>query len=143
MQASALFRTMLLASGVVAALGSGIHTAKADYIQTNLVSDIPGLARITEPLLVNPWGISRSPTGSPFWTSNQGTSTSTLFAVTGSTNVTKVNINPPNGFVAIPTTPAGPQGPTGQVNNTNTASFQLTPGVSSTSSRFIFANLNG
>ena len=143
MQASALFRTMFLASGVVAALGSGIHTAKADYIQTNLVSDIPGLARITDPLLVNPWGISRSPTGSPFWTSNQGTNTTTLFAVTGGTNVTKVNINPPNGFVAIPTTPAGPQGPTGQVNNTNTASFQLTPGVSSTSSRFIFANLNG
>ena len=143
MQASALFRTMLLASGVVAALGSGIHTAKADYIQTNLVSDIPGLARITEPLLVNPWGISRSPTGSPFWTSNQGTSTSTLFAVTGSTNVSKVNINPPDGFVAIPKTTTLAQGPTGQVNNTNTASFQLTPGVSSTSSRFIFANLNG
>ena len=38
---------------------------------------------------------------------------------------------------------AGPQGPTGQVNNTNTASFQLTPGTASTSSRFIFANLNG
>ena len=54
MQASALFRTMLLASGVAAALGSGIHTAKADYIQTNLVSNIPGLARITDPLLVNP-----------------------------------------------------------------------------------------
>ena len=144
MQASALFRTMLLASGVVAALGSGIHTAKADYIQTNLVSDIPGLARITDPLLVNPWGISRSPTGSPFWTSNQGTNTSTLFAVTGSTNVSKVNINPPDGFVAIPKHGgSAAQGPTGQVNNTNTASFQLTPGTPSTSSRFIFANLNG
>ena len=143
MQASALFRTMLLASGVVAALGSGIHTAKADYIQTNLVSNIPGLARITEPLLVNPWGISRSPTGSPFWTSNQGTSTGTLFAVTGSTNVSKVNINPPNGFVAIPKTASGAQGPTGQVNNTNTDSFRSTPGDKSTSSRFIFANLNG
>jgi len=48
-----------------------------------------------------------------------------------------------NGFVGIPTTAAGPQGPTGQVNNTNTASFQLTPGVTSTSARFLFANLNG
>src|SRR3954454_14878723 len=141
MQASALFRTMLLASGVVAALGSGIQPAEAAYIQTNLVSDIPGLATITEPLLVNPWGISRNPTGSPFWTSNQGTNTSTLFAVTGGTNISKVNINPPAGFVAIPTTPAGPQGPTGQVNNTNTASFQLTPGTPLSSSRFIFANL--
>src|SRR6476646_201990 len=102
MQASAMFRPMLLASGVVAALGSGIHTAKADYIQTNLVSDIPGLARITDSLLMNPWGISRSPT-SPFWTSNQHTNTATLFAVTGGTNVSKVQVAP-NGFVAIPTT---------------------------------------
>src|SRR5689334_10375507 len=107
MQASALFRTIFLASGVVAALGSGIHTAKADYIQTNLVSDIPGLARITDSLLMNPWGISRSPTGSPFWTSNQGTNTATLFGVTGGTNVSKVQVAP-NGFVGIPTTPAIP-----------------------------------
>ncbi len=38
---------------------------------------------------------------------------------------------------------AGPQGPTGQVANTNTASFQLTPGNTTTSSHFIFADLNG
>jgi len=121
--------------------------ASAGYIQTNLVSNVPGLATITDPSLVNPWGISRSPT-SPFWTSNQGTNSATLYAVTGSTTVTKVLVNP-NGIVMIPTTPTGPpgpivpQGPTGQVNNTNTASFQLTPGDAATSSRFIFANLNG
>jgi len=113
------------------------------YVQTNLVSDIAGLATLTDPSLINPWGISRSPT-SPFWVSNQGTSTSTLYAVTGGTNVVKVNVNPPpDAFVGIPKTTAGPQGPTGQVNNTNTDSFQLTPGTPTTSSRFIFANLNG
>src|SRR5262249_47240700 len=32
--------------------------ALAGYLQTNLVSDIPGLATITDPLLVNPWGMS-------------------------------------------------------------------------------------
>src|SRR5262249_49798314 len=58
--------------------------ALAGYLQTTLVSDIPGLATITDPLLVNPWGMSRSPT-SPFWTSNQGTNSATLYAVTGST----------------------------------------------------------
>jgi uncharacterized protein (TIGR03118 family) len=120
-----------------------VNAAHADpLIQTNLVSDISGLATITDPLLVNPWGLSHSST-SPFWTSNQGTNTATLFGVTGSTNVTKVNINPPSGFVAIPPGGTGAVGPTGQVNNTNTASFQLTPGDPSTSSRFIFANLNG
>ena len=108
--------------------------ALAGYLQTNLVSDIPGLAIITDPLLVNPWGMSRSPT-SPFWTSNQGTNSATLYAVTGTTTVTQVLAVNAQGFVGIPTTGAGPQGPTGQVNNTNTDSFQLTPGTSSTSAR--------
>jgi len=80
---------------------------------------------------------------SPFWTSNQGTNTSTLYAVTGSTTVTQVTGVNPQGFVGIPTMGGGPQGPTGQVNNSNTASFQLTPGDPTTSARFIFANLNG
>src|SRR6516162_8855020 len=110
------------------------QTKGADLTQTNLVSDIPGLAKITDPQLVNPWGVSHSPT-SPFWISNQGKNTTTLYNVTDETTVAKVNINPPTGFVAIPTTASGPQGPTGQVNNTNTSSFK--------SARFIFANLNG
>lgn len=113
------------------------------YEQTNLVSNIPGLAAITDPMLVNPWGISRGP-ATPFWVSNQETNSSTLYRVTGSagTDVSRVAI-PPNGFVAIPTTGGGPQGPTGQVFNSNTASFQLTPGDPTTASRFIFADLNG
>jgi hypothetical protein len=28
------------------------------FIQTNLVSDIPGLAAVTDANLVNPWGVS-------------------------------------------------------------------------------------
>ena len=114
----------------------------AQYAQKNLVSSVPGLATITDPRLVNPWGISRSAT-SPFWASDQGTNSSTLYAITGSTNVSQVLTINANGFVGIPTTAAGPQGPTGQVNNPNTASFQLTPGNASTSARFLFANLNG
>ena len=31
------------------------------YHQTNLVSDIPGLAAFTDPYLKNPWGLSRGP----------------------------------------------------------------------------------
>jgi uncharacterized protein (TIGR03118 family) len=132
-------KTLALSAIVVAA---GAASAQpAPYVQTNLVSNIPGLATITDPLLVNPWGISRSAT-SPFWVSNQGTNTSTLYSVMGSTAVTRVNIAP-NGFVAIPTTAGGPQGPTGQVSNANTASFQLTPGDPATASRFLFADLNG
>jgi uncharacterized protein (TIGR03118 family) len=130
-----------VAAAAIATLASPFP-ARAQYAQSNLVSSVPGLATITDPRLVNPWGMSRSGT-SPFWTSNQGTNSSTLYAITGSTGVTQVLGVNANGFVGIPTTGAGPQGPTGQVNNTNTASFRLTPGDPATSSRFIFANLNG
>ena len=139
-----LSRTRSASLAVLFAFGALGHAlpAVAQYAQTNLVSSVPGLATITDPLLVNPWGLSRSGT-SPFWSSNQGTNTSTLYAVTGTTTVSQVLAVNAQGFVGIPTTGAGPQGPTGQVNNTNTASFQLTPGTPSTSARFIFANLNG
>jgi uncharacterized protein (TIGR03118 family) len=106
------------------------------------VSDLPGLAAITDPELKNSWGVSES-SATPFWISNQGTSTSTLYTVTGSTTVSKMIINPPSGFVSIPTTAAGPQGPTGQVNNSNTSTFLVGQGGNSSSAHFIFANLNG
>src|SRR5215831_3627461 len=143
-------RPFAVASLAIGALTlSALQTQGADFTQTNLVSDIPGLAKITDPQLVNPWGVSHSPT-SPFWTSNQGKNTATLYAVTDKTTVSKVTINPPTGFVVIPcappaapcTTASGPQGPTGQVNNTNTSSFPVAH-ADGKSARFIFANLNG
>jgi uncharacterized protein (TIGR03118 family) len=131
-------------AGSTITLGNGNDTVNvtAGYLQTNLVSDIAGLATITDPELMNPWGISHS-SGSPFWISNNDTNTTTLYAVTGSTNVIKTNINPPSGFVAIPTTASGPQGPTGQVNNTNTSSFLVGNGGNGLFAHFIFANMNG
>jgi len=145
----AFFKNKLLSTcGLALAVCCAATQAEAAYVQTNLVSNIPGLAGLFDSQLVTPWGISRSPT-SPFWVSNQGNSTSTLYAVipaigTVATKVTAVN---PQGFVDIPTTsPPAPQGPTGQVNNTNATSFLLpnpaSPGTN-TNARFIFANLNG
>jgi uncharacterized protein (TIGR03118 family) len=116
----------------IVALGLS-QTQQGVYVQTNLVSDVQGLAQLTDPNLKNPWGASSS-AGSPLWVSNQATSTSTLYNVTA----TSVMINPL--VVNIPTTPAGPQGPTGQVRN-NTTSFVVT-GTTSPAS-FIFADLNG
>jgi uncharacterized protein (TIGR03118 family) len=101
------------------------------FLQTNLVSDIPGLAKITDSDLKNSWGVSEIAT-SPFWVSNQATNTSTLYSVT-SAGVSKVALT-----VAIPQTGAGPQGPTGQVAN-QTTSFLL----NGAPANFIFANLNG
>src|SRR4029453_15165578 len=38
----------------------------APYRQTNLVSDLPGIALVEDRLLKAPWGVAASPT-SPFW----------------------------------------------------------------------------
>ena len=109
-----------------------LSSSTTPYLQTNLVSDVPGLAQIHDPNLVNPWGVSFSST-SPFWVSNQGTNTSTLYAVTP-TGISQVPL-----VVNIPTTASGPQGPTGQVHN-GTSSFLL---ANSKPAAFIYASLNG
>jgi uncharacterized protein (TIGR03118 family) len=101
------------------------------YIQRNLVSDIPGFADVTDPNLVNPWGLSTSAT-SPFWASDAGKGVSTLY--NGSGAITAV-------VAAIP----GPGGsakstPTGQVNNSNTTSFLLANGRAAS---FIFVTEEG
>ena len=123
---------VLLAPVVLAASVLFCNPASASpYFQTNLVSDVPGLAQLTDPGLRNPWGMSFSAT-SPFWVSDQGTNTSTLYRVVNGV-VTKLGLT-----VSIPTTAGGPQGPTGQVNNNTTAFL-----VNGTPANFIFANLNG
>ena len=54
----------------------------ANVLQTNLVSDLPGIAQVQDPNLVNPWGISESST-SPFWISDNNAGVSTLYSVPG------------------------------------------------------------
>src|SRR5436190_16709350 len=127
-------RMRLRFSGI-AALGVGAAAlclpASAGFIQTNLISDLPGLAALTDPVLKNPWGLSHSAT-SPIWISDQGTSVTGLYNINaaGVTKVNQVSILP--GGVGT--------GPTGQVNNSNTSAFILTNSVAAS---FIFANLNG
>ena len=43
--------------------------APTAYLATDLVSDQPGVAPVTDPTLVNAWGISLSPNGGAFWVS--------------------------------------------------------------------------
>jgi uncharacterized protein (TIGR03118 family) len=100
---SGLNRTFVL--GIVSLFV--MNEVRADPIlQTNLVSNQSGVAKITDAALVNPWGISSSPT-SPFWVSNNGIGTATLYSVTGTDNPTKLGLT-----VTIP----GDGSVTGQVN---------------------------
>src|SRR4030081_1888105 len=61
--------------GVAANAGDG---AEGAYRQTNLVSDLPGMAATTDPNLVNPWGISASPT-SPMGAADNNGNVTTLY----------------------------------------------------------------
>ena len=87
------------------------------FSQENLVSDQPGVAALTDPNLVNPWGLSHGPT-TPVWASDNGTNVSTLYTGdVGPTPVSKVplTVNIPDGA------------PTGQVFN-DTPDFMV-PGT--------------
>jgi uncharacterized protein (TIGR03118 family) len=80
------------------------------FVARNLVTDDPNAnpGAITDPNLVNAWGISYSAT-SPFWVSANGTGLSTLYSVNPATNVpTKLGL-----AVLIP----GDGSVTGQVFN--------------------------
>jgi uncharacterized protein (TIGR03118 family) len=95
------------------------------YEETDLVSDIPGRAAVTDPNLVNPWGLTRSST-SPWWVSDNGTGLSTLYDGNGNPFILKGQTMPL--VVTIPGPTAGTTGtPTGAVFN-GTTDFQLTPG---------------
>jgi uncharacterized protein (TIGR03118 family) len=75
------------------------------YVQTNLVSDLPGMAAVRDPNLVNPWGLARS-TGSPWWVADNGAGLSTLYDGTGTPRSLVVTIPPPTKGSA-PSTPTG------------------------------------
>jgi uncharacterized protein (TIGR03118 family) len=111
-------------SAVALCIPAGTALAGPVYVQTNLVSDIPGNAAVTDPNLKNPWGVSFSAT-SPFWISDQAANVSTLYASNGTPNSL---------IVAV----AG--GPTGQVfNSAGTGNFV----DGSSPASFIFSTLGG
>ena len=105
------------------------------YRQTNLISDVPGLAPVLDPLLVNPWGLTVRGT-SPFWVANNGTSTTQLIRDQAGNPVV---LNPSPQTITIP---GGL--PTGTVGNA-TSDFQITPpgGGSPAASNFIFDSITG
>ncbi len=91
--------------GMTASLAAADDVAR-HYQQTNLVSDVPGLAAVTDPHLVNAWGLSRSAT-SPWWVADNGTGLSTLYNGAGAIQAL---------VVTVPNIPGAtdPSAPTGQ-----------------------------
>jgi uncharacterized protein (TIGR03118 family) len=121
-------------SGVLALI-MGAASFGQHYTQTNLVSNEVGVAPVTDPQLINPWGISRS-SGSPWWVSDNATGFSTLYNGAGAKQSLIVTIPP-----ADPNNKKTPTGtPTGTIFNGSQTEFLLAPGKPSV---FLFSTNDG
>jgi uncharacterized protein (TIGR03118 family) len=101
------------------------HLLAGGFAQVNLASDVPGLARVLDPNLVNPWGIASSPTG-PFWFADSGSGVTDLLDGRG---------QPLPLVVAVPS-------PTGTVFNGGPG-FVISANGAAAPSRFLFATKDG
>jgi uncharacterized protein (TIGR03118 family) len=127
-----------------------------NVLQTNLVSDLPGVAQLQDPNLVNPWGISES-SGSPFWISDNNAGVATLYnSNPGHTPPIPTSINSLVVSIPTPGDPFGASGtPTGTVFNTDgglTGGFKVSgftnpktgdPAPTSAASVFLFVTEDG
>ena len=118
---------------VIQALPAQAGIARGSFRQTNLVSDVPGLAPLTDPNLVNPWGLSSRLT-SPIWVSDNGKSVSTLYTGAGDKVNLTVHIPAPDGTLTGT--------PTGTVSNI-TSDFVVPSPTGPAPSRFLFATEDG
>ena len=103
--------TLLGCFAVMALTAAYAHAAGPGYTQTNLVSDIPGLATFTDPTLLNPWGIAFFPGASPLWVNDNNAGLSALYFGNG---VAFPGL--PSVIILAPTAPIGGT-PTGIVAN--------------------------
>src|SRR6266404_2464024 len=125
------------------------RTPAQHYTQKNLISDIPGMAAHTNPNLKNPWGITRSPGGSPWWIANNNSGTSTLedgagnpinIFVEANGSTSNFVVVPPPGFAP----PGTPSTPTGIVFNGSPTDFLLNKGKpAGKPAIFLFATEDG
>ncbi len=135
-RAAAVVTAAALAS--MAAGASPAGAAQPRFRQVNLVSDIPGVAPLTDPNLLNAWGLAATPgtdqaPGSPLWVSDNGSDKTTLFAGATPGSVAQV-------LVVNITSGA----PTGQVFNPDRTGFFVHDAAgNSGSALFIFASENG
>jgi uncharacterized protein (TIGR03118 family) len=124
---------------VTVALAAPASAHTSAYRQINLVSDQPGKAPLTDPDLVNAWGLAASPgtnaaPGSPLWVADNGSDKATLYTGATPTSVSKASL-------VVNVTGAAP---TGQVFNADTSAFVVRDNqMHSGSSVFLFDTENG
>jgi len=110
------------------------------FKQTNLDSNVPGAAKVTDPNLLNSWGLAFAP-DSPFWINNNNGGTSTLYDGNGTIVPLVVKIPGPAGsaanFVSSPT------GIIWNPTDGTPTSFAISAGGVSASAIFIFDSEDG
>src|SRR5260370_7850159 len=99
--AIALALTLLMLPGMAFAQA---NAGGGFYRQTNLVSNLPGIANFTDPNLTNPWGIS-SESGGPFWISDNGTGKPTPYGNKGAPQSIVLTLPSPTLHTTGPPTP--------------------------------------
>lgn len=95
---------------------------------TNQVSDQPGAAPVTDPMLVNSWGLSQGP-GTLLWVANNGSDTSTIYN--------------PMSFAKAALTVNVPGAPTGTTFVGLSNAFNVSEGGTVGNTLFAFATENG
>jgi uncharacterized protein (TIGR03118 family) len=129
-------KTLLsLATAASLALSGGSFASAQHYTEVNLVANTSGVAPVTDPKLVNPWGLSRT-SSSPWWISDNGTGLSTLYNGAGTINPLVVTIPK-----ADPNSKTFPNGtPTGTIANASPTDFLLAAGAPAA---FLFSTIDG
>ncbi|MEO8457271.1 MAG: TIGR03118 family protein [Chloroflexota bacterium] len=128
----------LLVAAIALGASSPGASAATGYKQTNLVSDVAGQAPVTDPNLINAWGLVAGPT-TPWWVSDNHSGFSTVYTGAGApaptTGPLVVAVTPPTG------SPTGTIGaPTGIVFNGVATDFLLD---GTNPARFIFSGEDG
>lgn len=111
----------------------------AQYTRTDLVTDSGVGGTVTDPHLVNGWGLTALP-GSPWWVSDNVTGFSTLYSIANSAQ--GISASRAGLVVTIPAANGGLGSPTGTVANT-TGGFQFTVNNATHSFLFIFSTFDG
>src|SRR5262249_40930038 len=92
-QPSLLLTTIAICGGVMVAphLRSAMTDAAPTFTQTNIVSDVAGLAAKTDSILSNPWGMALGLNGG-VWVADNGSGLSTTYDGKGQSVVPQVVI---------------------------------------------------
>jgi uncharacterized protein (TIGR03118 family) len=125
---------------VIAVLGLSASVSQAGFDWKNLQSDINGVAEMTDPNVINPWGMAVSPAGN-IWVANNHTGVATVYFPDGSP---APNSTTPL-VVTIPKSASNSDpnsNPTGVVLN-GTSFFKVTKGSNTLPAKFIFVNEDG